>query len=67
MIKKTLENTFKKLFEAVNLLRYEKVLEENVYIFSTNKRNKATRQQGKAKQKKGNGTTLKCSVLIVIF
>jgi hypothetical protein len=27
-------------------------------FFSTNKKNKATREQGKAKQKKGNGTTL---------
>jgi hypothetical protein len=38
-------------------------------FFGTNKKNKAkeTKKQGKAKQKKGNGATLKCSVLIVIF
>jgi hypothetical protein len=42
---------------VVNLFEVrKKVLEENVYIFSNNKKNKA--KQGKAKQKKGNGTTL---------
>jgi len=51
----------------VNLLRYEKVLEENVYIFSTNKKNKGTREQGKAKQKKGNGTTLMRATQEIIF
>jgi hypothetical protein len=42
----------------VNLLRYEKVLEEKHLCFFPPTKRTRQRKQGKAKQKKGNGTTL---------